>query len=86
MKTAASRARSGTHPGPPTSSVGLHRVLEPDGVLPQAAWRLDTDPRLRSDEVRVGVERLNLDAASFRQLSDKHGGCLLYTSPSPRDS
>ena len=54
--------------------VGLHRVLEPAGVLPQAALRLDTDPDLRHDEVRVRVERLNLDAASFRQLEDKHGG------------
>jgi L-erythro-3,5-diaminohexanoate dehydrogenase len=58
----------------PTSPVGLHRVLEPRGVLPQAAWRLDVDPRLQVDEVRVRVERLNLDAASFRQLSDRHGG------------
>jgi L-erythro-3,5-diaminohexanoate dehydrogenase len=56
------------------SPVGLHRVLEPRGVLPQAAWRLDPDPRLHADEVRVRVERLNLDAASYRQLSDKHGG------------
>ena len=58
----------------PTSPVGLHRVLEPRGVLPQAAWRLDADPALREDEVRVRVERLNLDAASFRQLSDKNHG------------
>ena len=57
-----------------SSPVGLHRVLEPGGVLPQAAWRLDADPVLAPDEVRVRVERLNLDAASFRQLSDKHGG------------
>jgi L-erythro-3,5-diaminohexanoate dehydrogenase len=57
-----------------SSPVGLHRVLEPAGVLPQAAWRLDTDPTLAADEVRVRVERLNLDAASFRQLSEKHGG------------
>src|SRR5918911_1100652 len=57
-----------------SSPVGLHRVLEPAGVLPQAAWRLDADPALAPDEVRVRVERLNLDAASFRQLSDKHGG------------
>ncbi|MGZ4627210.1 MAG: L-erythro-3,5-diaminohexanoate dehydrogenase [Kineosporiaceae bacterium] len=57
-----------------TSPVGLHRVLEPSGVLPQAAWRLDPDPRLAPDEVRVRVERVNLDAASFRQLADKHGG------------
>ncbi|WP_027861552.1 hypothetical protein [Marmoricola sp. URHB0036] len=54
--------------------VGMHRVLEPVGVLPQAAQRLDTDPVIRDDEVRVRVERLNLDAASFRQLETKHGG------------
>lgn len=56
------------------SPVGLHRVVEPSGVLPQAAWRLDADPQVWADEVRIRVERLNLDAASFRQLSDKHGG------------
>jgi L-erythro-3,5-diaminohexanoate dehydrogenase len=54
--------------------VGMHRVLQPSGVLPQAAQRLDTDPSIRDNEVRVRVERLNLDAASFRQLQDKHGG------------
>lgn len=51
---------------------GLHRVLEPAGVLPQAATRLDTRPDLWPDEVRIRVERLNLDAASFRQLERKH--------------
>jgi L-erythro-3,5-diaminohexanoate dehydrogenase len=54
--------------------VGLHRVLEPAGVLPQAAWRLDTRRQLWPDEVRVRVERLNLDAASFRQLERTYGG------------
>ena len=39
-----------------TSPVGLHRVLEPVGVLPQAAWRVDPDPTLGRDEVRVSVE------------------------------
>ncbi|MFI6761300.1 zinc-binding alcohol dehydrogenase [Micromonospora sp. NPDC050417] len=57
-----------------TSPVGLHRVLDPVGVLPQAAWRLDPYAPLGEDEVRIRVERLNLDAASFRQLSEKHGG------------
>jgi L-erythro-3,5-diaminohexanoate dehydrogenase len=57
-----------------TSPVGLHRVLEPAGVLPQAAWRLDAGRGIGPDEVRIRVERLNLDAASFRQLSGKHGG------------
>ncbi|MEV6488523.1 L-erythro-3,5-diaminohexanoate dehydrogenase [Actinoplanes sp. NPDC051633] len=55
-------------------SVGLTRVLEPAGVLPQAAWRLDARPEIAADEVRIRVERLNLDAASFRQLAEKHGG------------
>lgn len=58
----------------PSSPVGLHRVLEPAGVLPQAALRVDADPALWPDEVRIRVERLNLDAASFRQLYDKHLG------------
>ncbi|MPQ99661.1 L-erythro-3,5-diaminohexanoate dehydrogenase [Modestobacter sp. I12A-02628] len=55
-------------------ALGVHRVLEPAGVLPQAAWRLDTSPDLHPDEVRISVQRLNLDAASFRQLSEEHGG------------
>ncbi|WP_229401724.1 zinc-binding alcohol dehydrogenase [Micromonospora okii] len=54
--------------------MGLHRVVEPAGVLPQAAWRLDASPVIAPNEVRIRVERLNLDAASFRQLSEKHGG------------
>jgi L-erythro-3,5-diaminohexanoate dehydrogenase len=54
--------------------VGLHRVLDPPGALPQAAERLDPDAPLRADEVRVRVERLNLDAASYRQLATKHAG------------
>jgi L-erythro-3,5-diaminohexanoate dehydrogenase len=64
-------AVSSTHASSP---VGLHRVLEPSGVLPQAAYRLDTRRELFPDEVRVRVERLNLDAASFRQLYDRHRG------------
>ncbi|MEU4219037.1 L-erythro-3,5-diaminohexanoate dehydrogenase [Actinoplanes sp. NPDC026623] len=57
-----------------TFPVGLDRVIEPAGVLPQAAWRLDARPEISADEVRISVERLNLDAASFRQLATKHGG------------
>jgi L-erythro-3,5-diaminohexanoate dehydrogenase len=54
--------------------VGLHRVLSPAGVLPQAADRLDTRRELWPDETRIRVERLNLDAASFRQLERTHDG------------
>lgn len=58
----------------PSSPVGLHRVLEPSGALPQAATRLDATPEIWPDEVRVSVSVLNLDAASFRQLITKHDG------------
>src|SRR4249919_4159086 len=51
---------------------GLHRVLDDAVVLPQAARRLDTRRELWPDEVRVRVETLNLDAASFRQLETAH--------------
>src|SRR6478672_7977671 len=57
------------------SPVGLHRVLEPIGervTLPQAATRLDAQPELWPDEVRIAVDTLNLDAASYRQLAEKH--------------
>ncbi len=63
---------------PLAASLGLTRVADPGerlaGVLPQAAWRLDASPRIGPDEVRIRVDRLNLDAASYRQLSDSAGG------------
>jgi L-erythro-3,5-diaminohexanoate dehydrogenase len=52
--------------------IGLHRVLEPAGALPQSALRLDTRPELWPGEVRIRVEKLNLDAASYRQLATHH--------------
>jgi L-erythro-3,5-diaminohexanoate dehydrogenase len=62
-----------------SSPYGLHRVLAAQpgvtgpSVLPQQAWRLDPEPTPWPDEVIVDVERLNLDAASFRQLRSVHG-------------
>jgi L-erythro-3,5-diaminohexanoate dehydrogenase len=60
-----------------SSPLGLHRVAVPEreaGILPQAAWRLDPAPEIGPDEVRVRVDRLNLDAASYRQLREANGG------------
>ena len=57
-----------------TSPLGLHRVIEPPGVLPQAAWRLDPSPAIAPDEVRIRVDRLNLDAASYRQIRETYSG------------
>ena len=56
------------------SPLGLHRVLDVEEVLPQAARRLDASPAIWPDEVRIAVETLNLDAASYRQLAEKHPG------------
>jgi L-erythro-3,5-diaminohexanoate dehydrogenase len=58
----------------PASPLGLHRVLDPPGVLPQAAWRLEPSPAIAPNEVRVRVDRLNLDAASYRQLRETYAG------------
>jgi L-erythro-3,5-diaminohexanoate dehydrogenase len=55
-------------------ALGAHRVLEPRGALPQAAVCLDADPAVGPDEVRIAVRRLNLDAASYRQLAESCGG------------
>jgi L-erythro-3,5-diaminohexanoate dehydrogenase len=55
------------------SPLGLHRVIDPAGVLPQAAWQLDPSPAIAPDEVRIRVDRLNLDAASYRQIRETHG-------------
>lgn len=54
--------------------LGLHRVADRPVVLPQAAMRLDARPEIWPDEVRVRIERLNLDAASYRQLRRSHTG------------
>jgi len=57
-----------------TSPLGLHRVADPAGVLPQAAWRLDPSLPIAADEVLIRVDRLNLDAASCRQLREAYPG------------
>jgi L-erythro-3,5-diaminohexanoate dehydrogenase len=69
-----SASRTDSVVGTTSDPTGLHRVLDAAVVLPQAAQRLDTRRELWPDEVRVRVETLNLDAASFRQLEGEHGG------------
>ena len=48
---------------------GVHRVIEPKGTLPQAAFRVDNDmAKIYDDEILVDVEILNVDSASFAQM------------------
>ena len=53
---------------------GLRRVVRPKGALPQQAEVLDPHLPLGPDELSIEVERLNVDAASFRQLAQEAGG------------
>jgi L-erythro-3,5-diaminohexanoate dehydrogenase len=65
-------ARSPRPVWPGGDRYGTHRVLEPKGVLPQPALRLDNDfNRIFGGEVLLAVATLNLDAASFAQIEEE---------------
>lgn len=49
---------------------GLHRVIEPVGVLPQAAYKLDNTPEIYDNEILIDVQTLNIDSASFTQIKN----------------
>lgn len=49
---------------------GTHRVIEPQGVLPQAAQKIDNDMNIKDNEILVDVIALNIDSASFTQLEE----------------
>ena len=54
---------------------GIHRVIEPQGVLTQAAYKIDNDmTKLYSNEIMCDVISLNIDSASFTQISEACGG------------
>ena len=53
---------------------GTYRSLEPSGVLPQRAHRLDADSPLREDEIGIDVELLNIDSASYTQIRTECDG------------
>ncbi len=56
------------------SPFGTHRVLEPLGVLPQGAWKIDNTMEIRDNEILIDVSHLNIDAASFTQIKAEAGG------------
>lgn len=53
---------------------GTHRVVEPKNVLPQPAKIIDNDMDIYDNEMRVNVEVLNVDSASFTQIKEQAGG------------
>src|SRR3569833_2450819 len=53
---------------------GLHRVIEPQGTMPQPAWRIENTMELYDNEILIDVETLNIDSASFTQIKEVEGG------------
>ena len=47
---------------------GTHRVIEPQGTLPQPALRLDNTMEVYDNEVLIDVSTLNIDSASYTQI------------------
>ncbi len=53
---------------------GTHRVIEPKGVLPQPALKIDNTMEIYDNEILIDVQTLNVDSASFTQISDQANG------------
>lgn len=51
---------------------GTHRVLEPKGVLPQPADKLDNNmDEIYDNEILIDVQTLNIDSASFTDIANR---------------
>ncbi|MCL2171429.1 MAG: L-erythro-3,5-diaminohexanoate dehydrogenase, partial [Defluviitaleaceae bacterium] len=57
-----------------TCKYGTNRVIEPVGVLPQAAARISNYMEIFSNEILIDVISLNIDSASFAQLKGEAAG------------
>ncbi|HCO19264.1 MAG TPA: L-erythro-3,5-diaminohexanoate dehydrogenase, partial [Tissierellales bacterium] len=53
---------------------GTHRVIEPKGVLPQPAFKIDNNMEIYDNEILIDVKTLNVDSASFTQIKEQAGG------------
>lgn len=53
---------------------GTHRVIEPKGVLPQPATKIDNDMEIYDNEILINVKTLNVDSASFTQIKEEAQG------------
>lgn len=52
---------------------GTHRVIEPKGVLPQPAKKINNDMTIYDNEILIDVQALNIDSASFTQIEEEAG-------------
>lgn len=52
---------------------GVHRVIEPKGLMTQAAKKIDNTMECCSNEILCDVSALNIDSASFTQIFEACG-------------
>lgn len=52
---------------------GLDRVLEPKGLGPATAWKLDNRYDLQKKEARINLERIHLEWDNFQQICNSCG-------------
>lgn len=53
---------------------GTHRVIKPEGILPQPAEVIDNNMEIYDNEILIDVQTLNVDSASFTQIEEEAGG------------
>ena len=53
---------------------GTHRVIDPKGVLPQPATKIDNTMEIYDNEILIDVQTLNVDSASFTQIEKQANG------------
>ncbi|WP_373370545.1 L-erythro-3,5-diaminohexanoate dehydrogenase [Clostridium felsineum] len=56
------------------SKYGIHRVIEPKGILPQGAKKISNDMNIYDNEILINVKALNIDSASFTQIEKEQNG------------
>lgn len=62
-----------SHEFRPLDPYGIQRSVEPRGVLPQLAEKVDPSLPIARDEVLIEVKCLNIDSASFHQIKEVCG-------------
>ncbi len=52
---------------------GIRRVLEPVCSIPVSAWKIDNSRVISEEEIRIRVEKIKLEEASFQQMCSECG-------------
>ena len=58
------------------SKYGTHRVISPEGALPQPATKISNKMEIFDNEILIDIDYLNIDSASFTQLKEEAKGDL----------